>query len=204
MKGRNVYSEVIGRGQVFTESLANEMIKRGAVVDKKTPCVFLSHKGEDKPAVREIGEYLKSAGINIYLDIDDQGLQQAVIQKNDVAITKSIELGITNSTHLLAVVSEKTKMSWWVSYEVGFGKRNGNGLATLKLKDVSDLPSFLMITVVIEGITGLNGYLKSLSSLIQEQSDRFTYAARTAIDGNVLLSSRISDHPLSKYLKTVV
>jgi len=204
MKGRNVYSEVIGRGQNFSESIANEMIKRGAVVDKRTPCVFLSHKGEDKPAVREIGEYLKNAGLNIYLDIDDIALQQAVTQGNDVAITKSIELGIANSTHLMAVVSEKTKQSWWVSYEVGFGKRNGNGLATLKLKDVGDLPSFLKISVIIDGIAGLNGYLKSISAQTQEQVDRFSYAARTNLDGSVLLSSRISDHPLGKYLKTTI
>jgi hypothetical protein len=204
MKGKNLFAEVVGRGQVLTEALANEMIKRGSVIDRKTPCVFLSHKGEDKPAVRDIGEYLKNAGINIYLDVDDPGLQQAVARGDDVAITKFIDLGITNSTHLLAIVSEKTKTSWWVSYEVGFGKRNGNGLATLKLKDVTDLPSFLKITTVVDGINGLNGYLAGLARQIQEQTERFVYAAKTALEGNVVLSSRVLDHPLSKYIKTTV
>ena len=40
---------------------------------KKRPCVFLSHKKEDKAECRKIAEYLKQAEIDYYLDeLDDE------------------------------------------------------------------------------------------------------------------------------------
>ena len=74
---------------------------------KSRPCVFLSHKKEDKNECRKVAEYLKQAEIDYYLDELDDELQLAARDKNPIKITESIKKGIRNSSHMLVVVSEK-------------------------------------------------------------------------------------------------
>jgi len=200
MIGRNVFSEVLGGRIRLSESFADDLLRRKAFVNKTTPCIFLSHKGDDKKAVIDIGKYIMNAGINVYIDVDDIGLQAAAQTGNDTAICKYIELGIANSTHLMAVVSEKTKSSWWVSYEVGYAKRNNNELSTLKLKDVRDLPSFLKITTIVEGIDTLNKYLIEVNSQAKVNSNILRYTAESKSEGGILLEWYSGAHPLKDYM----
>lgn len=204
MKGTNLFPHILRRSgrEYLTESFATEMLKFGSVSDLSSPCIFLSHKGNDKQAVKEIGEYIKNAGINIYLDVEDAGLQNAVKMGLDVEIVKYIELGLKNSTHLMAVVSDVTKNSWWVPYEIGYAKKNKNELSTLKLKDVTDLPSFLKITEIIADIYDLNSYLKKVNNRLYERSDMLKYVAESVV-GDSTVSWRQPDHPLRQYLATI-
>ena len=87
----------------------------------KRPCVFLSHKREDKNACKEIANYLKNAGIDYYLDEEDSKLQYASSIGDPIKITESIKNGIKESTHMMVVVSDKTYRSLWVPFEVGYG-----------------------------------------------------------------------------------
>jgi hypothetical protein len=121
---------------------------------KKRACVFLSHKKEDKPACRKIAEYLSKAEIDYFLDEEDSSLQQAVGSGDAHKITESIKKGITESSHMLVVVSEKTYKSQWVPFEVGYGHSSlvdGTNdklkLSILTLKDLSekDLPIFMQV-----------------------------------------------------------
>jgi hypothetical protein len=200
MRGKNVFSDVVGNGRVLSESLAIELMGRESIVDKRTPCVFLSYKGDDAQSVRAIAEYLEEGGINVYLDVDDPGLQDAVRRGDDAAIARFIDLGIASSTHMMAIVSENTKSSWWVSYEVGYSKRNGNQIATLRLKDVIGLPSFLKITTVVGGIAGLDRYLIDLQTQIEEATKRVSVMLDRFVNKSVAESSGGSAHRLSKYL----
>ena len=115
------------------------------------PCVFLSHKSEDKPYVKAVGDYIMSFGINIYLDINDENLQQAVSHNDDVGIVQYIEEGLNASTHLLCIISEVTKYSRWIPYEIGYAKKhfqtkgNSGRIASLFKNDVSSIPTFLEI-----------------------------------------------------------
>jgi hypothetical protein len=52
------------------------------------PCVFLSHKREDKPVCRKIAEYFSNAEIDYYLDELDDILQQATAESDSKQITK--------------------------------------------------------------------------------------------------------------------
>jgi hypothetical protein len=69
-RGINVYEALRESFGTINESKAME---KQAASDK--PCIFLSHKSDDKDAVREIGDYIRNQGINIYLDEDDLELQ---------------------------------------------------------------------------------------------------------------------------------
>lgn len=136
---------------------------------KNRPCIFLSHKYEDKPACREIAKYLKNAKIDYYFDEEDATLQQSVLDNDHVQITENIKTGIRNSTHMLCVISKKTYVSNWVPFEVGYGhaaiidnaKKEKTKLSILLLEDLSEspLPEYMSASFIIEGAKSFDSYI---------------------------------------------
>jgi len=164
-------------------------------------CIFLSHATKDKDAVREIGEYIMKAGVDIYLDEKDSNLLAAIrLANNHDAVTACIENGLSRSTDILVIVSQDTRYSWWVPFEIGYGKKSEVEIATLLLEDVgSDIPSYLKITKLIGDIRGLNNYLDTLEkSTMYSEAFNYEYSS-----GAGKLLSENSKHPLSGYVKAV-
>ena len=157
------------------------------------PCIFLSHISVDKPAVTEIANYITARGdIDIYLDISDGDLQRAANTGNAQRVTEFIEQGLSHSTHILCLVSPSTVRSWWVPYELGFGKKSGKPLATLKLKD-TELPEYLEISEIIRGTDSLNKYLTGVKRGLRKS---ITAGELT----ESLVRSSAQPHPLDRYL----
>ena len=75
--------------------------------------VFISYRHMDRAYAMAINSRLIKADIKTYLDVLDLESQTT----DD--ITGVITRNITECTHLLAVVSEKTALSWWVPFEIG-------------------------------------------------------------------------------------
>lgn len=167
---------------------------------EKRACIFLSHTQLDKEQVIEIGNYIMQTGFDIYLDIYDSDLQRAADSNDHKAITQCLENGITRSTHMLCFVSEKTKNSWWVPYEIGYGKSKEHGIATLLLKDVNneDIPSYLHISDVLKGTKSLNNYLKNLSDNYKSFMENYSQNDLTSPN---IIEANATPHPLDKYLK---
>jgi hypothetical protein len=172
---------------------------------KDRPCVFLSHKKEDKHECRKIAEYLKEAEIDYYLDELDKDLQQAAEQGNPELITESIKKGIRESTHMLVVVSEKTYKSQWVPFEIGYGhsaildkgieegiKENRIKLSVLTLKDISEksLPDYLQVAYIIRGTKSLNDYISKITNKLE----------KSLINENRIFSNTKMNHPLDSVL----
>ena len=128
------------------------------------PVVFLSHKSEDKDFVESIGEYLMDAGIDIYLDKNDFKLQRAVENEDSEKITKCIHEGISKSDYILCFVSNKTVESWWVPYEIGYGRKSQKKISTLVRKDVDYIPDYLQIEEIIDSIDDINSYIKNITA----------------------------------------
>lgn len=129
----------------------------------KGNCVFISHKKEDEEWAKAIGDYLmQKVGVDIYLDFYDIELKEAVNAENDRKIIESINKGIGTSSHLLCLVSDKTKLSWWVPYEVGMAEAKKKKIATLKFKGVEDIPSFLKTQKVMRNMEEFFDYTKTL------------------------------------------
>lgn len=121
-------------------------IFKNQINDHREKCVFISHKKEDELAAIDIGKFLMEVvGVNIYLDILDASLQTATQKENDTLIVESIKKGLECSTHLLCLISDNTRLSWWVPYEIGIADNKNLNIASLKLKDINDIPSFLKI-----------------------------------------------------------
>lgn len=172
---------------------------------KDRPCVFLSHKREDKNECRKIAEYLKEAEIDYYLDELDKDLQQAAAQGNPELITESIKKGIRESTHMLVVVSERTYKSQWVPFEIGYGhsaildkgleegiKENKIKLSVLTLKDISEksLPDYLKVAYIIRGTKSLNDYISNITNKLE----------KSLINESRLFSNTKMNHPLDDVL----
>lgn len=159
------------------------------------PCIFLSHISIDKQAAIEIGAYITSnCDIDIYLDIYDTELQRAVIYGDNDAITRYIENGLNGCSHVVCILSNNTKQSWWVPYEIGFSKQAKKDISTLSLKDIDDLPSYLKICRSIKGTKSLNDYLKEINTSLKK-SMLFENASES------LISHTQQNHPLDAYLK---
>lgn len=169
------------------------------------PCVFLSHKKEDKPSCRKIAEYLSNAEIDFFLDENDDELQQAVRTGNPTLITERIKEGIRESTHMLVVVSEKTYKSQWVPFEIGYGhsaiidkglekdKRDDKiKLSILTLKDISEteLPTFMQVGNILRGTKSLNEYISKISGKLE----------KSLINETRLFSNSLQSHPLDNIL----
>ena len=121
-------------------------LERSLFIQQDSRCVFISHKKEDEDAAIAIGTYLTDiVGINIYLDTQDCVLKEAVSTENDQKIVQSIQTGLACSSHLLCLISDKTRLSWWVPYEIGFADKQKIDIAALKLKDVEDTPSYIKV-----------------------------------------------------------
>ncbi len=129
-------------------------------------CIFISHKKEDEHVAIALGNYIMDVlGKDIYLDIYDCDLSEAVSVENDVAIVQSIQNGISCSTHLVCIISDKTKVSWWVPYEIGYAETNlkslnGDLIASAKVTNISDIPSFLKVKRTLSSTRELVNFLK--------------------------------------------
>ena len=136
-----------------------------ASTSEDKPCIFLSHISIDKAVVQDIADYImEKADIDVYLDIYDDALQHAVHSENSEEITALIERGIASSSHAMCLISEETIKSWWVPYELGYAKRSGKEISSLKLKGSVDLPDFLKIGTLIHGTKSLNEYIRKVIS----------------------------------------
>jgi hypothetical protein len=181
----------INRALSFSKGITLE----SAQYSDRRPCIFLSHISEDKSSVIEIGKYIMEKGdIDIYLDIYDTQLQNSVKNNDPHGITEFIERGLKNSTHLMCLYSENTVHSWWVPYEIGYGKSSNAEVSSLKLKGDVKLPAYLQIGEVILGTRSLNKYIEKIAGSFKKA---FGY---TAICCENLIEHSASSHPLDNYL----
>ena len=162
-------------------------------------CVFLSHRNVDKDKVLKIGEYIKRAGLNIYLDINDSDLQIAVTAQNAKKITECIQRGLSLSNYIICAISSNTfdENSWWVPYEIGYSDKEKKECCLLKLSNLrkDQIPEYLKIKQILHNIGDLNGKIKSWSNDVSEWSTKVSY---NSYDG--LLSETATDHVLMNIL----
>lgn len=135
------------------------------LVHVKSGCIFISHKYEDLKAAQRVAEYIMQYGFDVYLDDHDLKLKKAVDMNDSQGIVACIEDGLNTSTHILVLVTEHTRMSWWVPYETGYAKRGKKNIASLLLRKANEFPDYLKIETTLKGFRELTGYLDNLPIL---------------------------------------
>lgn len=99
--------------------------------------VFISHKKEDELEDLRINIMLKSLNVDSYLDLLDPS-----ITGDGKALTDHIKNQLNDCTDIIVVMSEATRFSQWVPFEVGMSAQIDMPTANY-LKEGVDLPSFL-------------------------------------------------------------
>lgn len=89
----------------------------------QSSCIFISHKYEDLKSAQRVAGYIMDYGFDVCLDDHDSKLNKAVDMNDSQGIVSCIEDGLNARTHILVLVTEHTRMSWWVSYETGYAKK---------------------------------------------------------------------------------
>jgi hypothetical protein len=78
--------------------------------------IFLSHSHEDKDLIQPAIAFLRSHGVKVYVDWMDAGMPDVV--SGDTA--KKIKEKIKEHKKFLVLVTEKSKDSRWVPWELGY------------------------------------------------------------------------------------
>ena len=99
--------------------------------------VFVSHKKEDKEIAGVVAARLEKNGAQVYLDVFDPDTYSA---GDDLADYLRAKLDLC--TDLMAVVSGKTKESWWVPWEIGVATEKEYPLSTFAGENC-EIPAYL-------------------------------------------------------------
>jgi hypothetical protein len=155
----------------------NRFSARGALVEKVErswtgTCVFVSHQYADLAVAAEVGNQLKALEIDIWLDAEDLQTQQAAASGDQRKLAEAIDTGLSNCTRLLAVISPKTKGSWWVPYEIGSVRDRSKPLAFFVHKDVGELPGYVVFGQKILDQIDFYNWAKEISSRVSLTESR--------------------------------
>ncbi|HDQ4566431.1 toll/interleukin-1 receptor domain-containing protein [Pseudomonas aeruginosa] len=116
--------------------------------------IFLSHQQTDSALAFKIQSYLKNNHkIDCYLDVIDPRFNNG----EDIAEHVREELG--QCTQLLAVVSDATKSSWWVPWEIGVATEKDFPLATFGGN--VELPDYLKKWPYLRNASDLDKYAEA-------------------------------------------
>lgn len=99
--------------------------------------VFISHKNTDTSLALTVQSEFKRLGIDAYLDVLDSSLIG-----DGEALTKHIKKKLNECTDIIVVMSDSTKKSWWVPFEIGMSAQIDMPTVTF-LKDNVELPDYL-------------------------------------------------------------
>lgn len=121
--------------------------------------VFISHKSKDMELAEKIGNILQDNAFEIYLDKYDPLIKES----SDIA--KRIESKIRSSTDLLVLITENTKESWWVPFEIGLSTAHDIRIASLVFENAPRLPSFIRKWPLIDNEEKFNIYLQELDNV---------------------------------------
>jgi len=99
--------------------------------------IFISHKSDDKDVALKINGILTGLNIESYLDLLDEDNSLKADK-----LTKHIKKQLNECTDILVVISEKTKNSWWVPFEIGMASQKDLPIVNF-LKSGIDLPDYL-------------------------------------------------------------
>jgi len=98
--------------------------------------IFVSHKQEDAAPATRVAARLRQNGAEVYLDVLD------TTQTRGEDLGEYLRRRLSECSHLIAVVSESTKTSWWVPWEIGVATERRYPLATFAA-GYCELPEYL-------------------------------------------------------------
>lgn len=138
--------------------------------------VFLSHQSADATTAAYVARRLKDRhGIDSYLDVIDP-----YIGRNGEDLAAHIRSQMGRCTQLMAVISEATKVSQWVPWEIGVATEKDHPLATFSAGGALP-PEFLRKWPYLRTDSDLDQYAlaskTARSTFVRKRSANLTEAA---------------------------
>jgi hypothetical protein len=167
-----------------------------SISDSSVPCIFISYQREDEEYASEIADYIISNQIDVYIDLNDNDLRMHNQTDNPGAVTDSIRKGLNKSDYMLIIVSPSTFKSHWVPFEIGYAfDDKGEKMKLLRHKGISKntLPSYLKVKGMINGVTSLNNFIRS----VRKQYNLYEHMSKA---GRIRSFSDYVSNPLKQYL----
>lgn len=124
--------------------------------------IFISHKLEDSITANLIAKELKAIKVDYYLDLLDSS-----ITENGKALTNHIRANLNSCTDIIVVMSNVTRLSQWVPFEVGMAAQIDMPTATFLKEDVS-LPEFLQYWPRLKRYTDIRKYVSTRDEVDRE------------------------------------
>lgn len=117
--------------------------------------VFISHKHEDSAIAEQIAKQLQFFNIACYLDIFDS------VEVNDgKALTDHIKKSLNSCTDILVVMSESTKKSQWVPFEIGMATQINMPTVTYLNQSII-LPEYLEFWPRLRSLSDIGTYVRA-------------------------------------------
>ncbi len=131
--------------------------------------VFISHKQEDSYTANKIAEALKEMNVPYYLDILDFSTT-----RSGKELTDHIKRNLNDCTDIIVVMSESTRYSQWVPFEVGMSAQNDMPTVTYLQENVS-LPDFLAYWPRLKQPSDIRKYVTTRNEVQREYESKFVY-----------------------------
>lgn len=116
--------------------------------------VFISHKQEDSETAKSLALMLRLNHTDYYLDVLD-----STVAGDGKQLTDHIKQALNTCTDIMVVMSEKTRYSQWVPFEIGMAAQNDMPTVTFLSADVP-LPDFLSYWPRLKTIGDVDKYVK--------------------------------------------
>ncbi|MDQ0195831.1 toll/interleukin-1 receptor domain-containing protein [Paenibacillus wynnii] len=140
--------------------------------------IFISHKKEDSEQAGNIAYQLRRSGVDVYLDVLDPRLQDSGEE-----LSKYLQGRLNQCTHLLAVLSYSTRLSWWVPFEIGIATEKQYPISSYLTSGTrNDMPEYLWKWPVLRSAEDLQKYItlltKPSSTLLNEEKKHWEFSAK--------------------------
>jgi hypothetical protein len=130
-------AELQAYGRGFSTANASISAKQAAATPKYSweakATIFLSHSHKDRDLIAPAVAFLRSHGVMAYVDWMDEGMSEAVSGET----AKKLKERIRQQKKFLVLVTENSKDSRWVPWELGFADsaKGMQHIATFPVKD---------------------------------------------------------------------
>lgn len=132
--------------------------------------VFISHKDADSLQALLLKRAFENEGVSAYLDVLDSS-----INGGGKTLTEHIKNQLNQCTDIIVLMTEATKHSWWVPFEIGMSAQIDMPTASY-LKENVVLPSFLSYWPRLKTINDVSTYVsvrKKTERILNEQYSNF-------------------------------
>lgn len=141
--------------------------------------VFISHKDADSLQALLLKRAFEKEGVSAYLDVLDSS-----INGGGKYLTDHIKTQLNQCTDIIVLMSEATRHSWWVPFEIGMSAQIDMPTASF-LKENVELPSYLSYWPRLKTTSDVATYVsvrKRTERTLNERYSNFELSSRRKIE----------------------